>query len=128
MGRGDLTNAEWARLAPLLPAGSKRGGRWNDHRTVINGVLYRARTGVPWRDLPERYGCWVTVYKGRRHWSADGTWERLLAAMESLDAGGLETSPLGIRQADFPARRRRVPKGSSVDGRAPGGAVGREAE
>ncbi|MGW4475219.1 transposase, partial [Nonomuraea sp. NPDC004354] len=43
MGRGDLTNAEWERLVPLLPAGGMRGGRWNDHRMVINGVLYRAR-------------------------------------------------------------------------------------
>ncbi|MGW5689017.1 transposase, partial [Nonomuraea sp. NPDC003754] len=61
MGRGDLTNAEWERLVPLLPAGGMRGGRWNDHRMVINGVLYRARTGLPWRDLPERFGSWVTV-------------------------------------------------------------------
>jgi hypothetical protein len=56
---------------------------------MINGVLYRARTGVPWRDLPGRYGCWVTVYKRHRRWSADGTWQRLLAAMQAAeDAAG----------------------------------------
>ncbi|MEV0203560.1 IS5 family transposase [Nonomuraea sp. NPDC050691] len=83
MGRGDLTNAEWERLVPLLPVGGLRGGRWNDHRMVINGVLYRARTGLPWRDLPERFGSWVTVYKRHRRWSADGTWQRLLTAVQA---------------------------------------------
>jgi transposase len=61
MGRGDLTNAEWEQLKPLLPEGGQRGGRWNEHRTTIDGVLYRARTGLPWRDLPERFGPWITV-------------------------------------------------------------------
>ena len=42
---------------------SKRGGRWRDHRQVLNGILFRVRTGLPWRDLPERYGPWQTVYK-----------------------------------------------------------------
>ncbi len=56
---------------------------------VINGVLYRARTGLPWRDLPERFGPWLTVYKRHRRWSADGTWERLLAQVQAAqDAEG----------------------------------------
>jgi transposase len=62
--RFELTDQEWERLAPLLPAMTpKRGGRWRDHRQVLNGILFRTRTGVPWRDLPERYGPWETVYK-----------------------------------------------------------------
>jgi transposase len=48
--RGDLTDAQWARLEPLLPVSNRQRGRWRDHRQVINGVLYR----VQWRDLPER--------------------------------------------------------------------------
>jgi transposase len=88
-GRGDLTDAEWERLKPLLPPAGTRGGRWSEHRMVINGVLYRARTGVPWRDLPERFGPWLTVYKRHRRWSADGTWERLLAQVQAAqDAEG----------------------------------------
>lgn len=47
-------------------------------RTVANGVLWRTRTGSPWRDLPESYGCWKTVYNRHRRWSADGTWARVL--------------------------------------------------
>lgn len=88
-GRGDLTNGEWERLEPLLPRGGGRGGRWSDHRVVINGVLFRVRTGVPWRDLPERFGPWETVYKRHRRWSADGTWELLLARVQAAqDAEG----------------------------------------
>lgn len=89
MGRGDLTNAEWERLESFLPRGGARGGRWSDHRRVINGVLYRVRTGVQWRDLPERFGPWETVYKRHRRWSADGTWQMLLSKVQAAeDAAG----------------------------------------
>ncbi|WP_157856026.1 transposase, partial [Streptomyces aureocirculatus] len=58
MGRGDLTNEEWVQLKPHLPKSGQRGGRWEGHRRVINGILFRQRTGVPWRDLPARFGKW----------------------------------------------------------------------
>jgi transposase len=77
--RHDLTDEEWARLEPLLPDRRlRRGGRWADHRAVIDGVLWRTRTGSPWRDLPVEYGHWKTVYNRHRRWSADGTWVRIL--------------------------------------------------
>ncbi|MFJ1998483.1 IS5 family transposase [Streptomyces asiaticus] len=85
MGCGDLTNAEWDRLESFLPRGGTRGGRWSDHRRVINGVLYRVRTGVQWRDLPERFGPWETVYKRHRRWSADGTWKMLLSKVQAAE-------------------------------------------
>ena len=92
VGRGDLTTAEWERLEPLLPRGGVRGGRWSEHRKVINGVLFRVRTGVPWRDLPERFGPWETVYKRHRRWSADGTWQLLLTRVQAAEnaAGGID--------------------------------------
>lgn len=77
--RHDLTDAEWALLEPLLPDRTpRRGGQWRDHRQVVNGVLWRTRTGAPWRDMPATYGPWETVYYRHRRWSADGTWERIL--------------------------------------------------
>ncbi|MFC8193841.1 IS5 family transposase [Streptomyces sp. NPDC057298] len=89
MGRGDLTNAEWDRLESFLPRGGVRGGRWSDHRRVINGGLYRVRTGVQWRDLPERFGPWETVYERHRRWSADGTGKMLLSRIQAAeDAAG----------------------------------------
>lgn len=88
-GRRELTDSEWERLTPLLPVSNGRCGRWRDHRQVINGVLHRVRTGVQWRDLPERFGPWKTVHKRHVQWSADGTWERLLQQVQAVaDAEG----------------------------------------
>ncbi len=79
LDRHDLNDDEWARLQPLLPDRTPcRGGRWADHRMVINGVLWRTRSSAPWRDLPGAYGNWKTVYNRHRRWSGDGTWERIL--------------------------------------------------
>ncbi|MGW1437018.1 IS5 family transposase [Streptomyces griseus] len=83
MGRGDLTDAEWERLRPFLPVSNGRCGRWRDHRQVIDGILHRVRTGVQWRDLPERFGPWQTVYERHQLWSADGTWEGLLQQVQA---------------------------------------------
>lgn len=77
--RHDLTDEEWARLEPLLPDQTpRRGGRWTDHRTVLNGMLWRTRCGVPWRDVPPSFGNWKTVYNRHRRWSGDGTLVRIL--------------------------------------------------
>jgi transposase len=81
--RHDLTDAEWARLRPLMPADPVQGHRWSDHRTVINGVFHRVRAGDPWRDLPARFGPWQTVYNRHRRWSGDGTWEKILAQLRA---------------------------------------------
>jgi transposase len=87
--RGDLTDEAWDRLRPFLPVSNGRCGRWRDHRQVIDGILYRVRTGVQWRDLPERFGPWKTVYERHRLWSADGTWERVLQQLQAAaDAAG----------------------------------------
>ncbi|MEV6190735.1 transposase [Streptomyces albidoflavus] len=53
-------------MRPFLPVSNRRCGRRRDHRQVINGVLHRARTGVRWRDLPERFRPWKTVYESYR--------------------------------------------------------------
>ncbi|WP_353051392.1 IS5 family transposase [Streptomyces sp. RTGN2] len=89
MGRGDLSDEEWARLQPHLPMHRGRGGRWQCHRRVINGILFRQRTGLPWRDLPSRFGKWKAVHDRHRRWSAGGTWGRILRAVQTdADAEG----------------------------------------
>ncbi|WP_368662727.1 transposase [Kitasatospora sp. NA04385] len=60
-GRGELTDTAWGGIEPLLPQVDGRGRPWRDHRQVVNGVLWRLRTGAPWRDLPERYGPWLIL-------------------------------------------------------------------
>ncbi|MFE6128320.1 IS5 family transposase [Streptomyces sp. NPDC056437] len=121
MGRGDLTNAEWDRLESFLPRGGARGGRWSDHRRVINGVLYRVRTGVQWRDLPERFGPWETVYKRHRRWSADGTWQMLLTRIQVAEdaAGGVDwdvsVDSTVVRAHQHAAGARKAPPAAAVE-------------
>jgi len=68
----------------LLPAGKPRVGRPNlDHRLILNGILWRLRTGAPWRDLPERYGSWKTVYSRFRRWQHKGIWDKVLGDVQS---------------------------------------------
>src|SRR6266566_4051272 len=88
--RGDLSDAQWQRLAPLLPPQRPRVGRPAvDHRAIINGILWKLRTGAPWRDLPGRYGPWSTVHSRFRRWRLAGLWDRLFAAVQAwADAGG----------------------------------------
>ena len=90
MRRHELTEAEWQRLRPLLPPEKPLVGRPNhDHRRVVNGIRWRLRTGAPWRDLPERYGKWETVYSRFRRWQQKGVWQRLLEAVQAEeDAAG----------------------------------------
>jgi transposase len=81
--RHDLTDAQWAVLESLMPAQPRQGHRWHDHRMIIDGVFHRTRTGTAWRDLPERFGPWQTVYNRHRRSSGDGTWEQILAALQT---------------------------------------------
>jgi hypothetical protein len=68
---------------------------------AINGVLYQARTGLPWRDLPDRFGCWVMVYKRQRRWSADGTWQRLLTEVQAAQGHAtISVDPGAVRVHD----------------------------
>jgi transposase len=114
VGRGELTDAAWAQIAPLLPIARRRGKQWSDHRRVINGILWKIRTGAPWRDLPERYGPWQTCYDRFVRWRRDGTWDRLLAhAQTKSDAVGeviwevsLDSTVARAHQHAAGARRR----------------------
>ncbi|MFJ5841602.1 IS5 family transposase [Streptomyces shenzhenensis] len=98
MGRGDLTNGQWARLEPLLPLGIKPGRPqvWT-RRQLVDGIRWRARTGAPWRDVPERYGPWDRVYDLFRRWQRDGTWARILTQLQAeADAKGLITWDVNV--------------------------------
>jgi len=89
-GRHDLTDAQWAVLEALLPKAKKAGRppKWT-RRQLIDGIRWRTRAATPWRDVPDRYGSWAAVYALFRRWQRDGTWARLLTALQALaDAAG----------------------------------------
>src|SRR5215218_2894243 len=90
MERHELTDEQLAKLATHLPPPKPRTGRpAMDHRTVVEGILWVLRTGTPWRDLPERFGSWRTVYSRFRRWQQAGAWDRVLAELQRLaDAEG----------------------------------------
>ena len=78
-----LTDEMWAELEPLLPERKpQRGGRWRDHREVLEGIIWRFRTGSPWRDLPEEFGPFQTVWERFDTWSKDGLWDQILAVLQ----------------------------------------------
>lgn len=85
MSRGDLTDVQWERLFPHLPPKKtgKRGHPYNDHRRVVNGILWILRTGAPWRDMPERYGAWQTCHNRLVRWQKTGLWTRLLQTLQA---------------------------------------------
>jgi len=85
-----LTDHQWEQLEPLLPPQRSGRGRPNrDHRLVIDGILWRYRTGAPWRALPERFGPWETVYSRLRRWQEAGIWTQVLATLqEHADEAG----------------------------------------
>src|SRR5579864_233919 len=83
MNRHDLSDAQWARLQPLLPPHKPHTGRPNlNHRLMINGMLWVDRTGAPWRDMPERYGKASSVSSRFYRWRQAGVWQRILAALQ----------------------------------------------
>lgn len=90
--RHELSAAEWARIAPLLPPRETQGTYYEDHRRILNGMLHRQATGCAWRDLPERYGPWSTVASRQRRWTREGLWDRILETLqrELADAGQIE--------------------------------------
>jgi putative transposase len=78
--RYELSEAQWERIAPLLPGKAGDPGRTAvDNRLFVNGVLWVLRSGAHWCDLPERYGRWKTVHKRFSRWSKAGAWDRVFA-------------------------------------------------
>jgi transposase len=80
--RHELSQDEWKRVRDLLPGReSDAGVTAKDNRKFLNAVLWIAKTGAQWRDLPERFGKWNSVYKRFRRWCVKGTWENIFSSL-----------------------------------------------
>src|SRR4051812_43562139 len=85
MRRHEISDADWDRVRDLLPSRGPKA----DNRTFVNATLYVAKTGIPWRDLPERFGLWNSVWRRFRRWADAGVWGRVLAAVRDPDVSTL---------------------------------------
>ena len=79
MSRHDVTDKEWNAIRVFLPKerSGKRGRPWNPHRRIVNGILWVLHVGAGWRDVPQEYGKWQTIYNRFRRWSQEGLWDRI---------------------------------------------------
>jgi transposase len=108
----DLTDAQWAILAPLLPKPrvrrDRRGRPWRDPRDVLNGILWILRTGAQWKDLPDRYPSYQTCHRRFQRWVHEGTLRRILKALAAdLHArGGLDLSETFIDGSFASAKKK----------------------
>ena len=116
--RHDLKPETWVRLWPLiLQAKGKRGRRGQDNLLFFNAIMWKLRTGVPWRDLPEAYGNWKTVSNRFYNWRNAGVWERLLELLPGepdlewimIDASHIKAHPHAAG-AKGGTRASRAPK------------------
>ncbi|WP_376765463.1 IS5 family transposase [Streptomyces sp. KhCrAH-43] len=128
-----LTDAQWARIEPLLPDRTpKRGGRWRNHRQVINAIAFKFQSGAQWVHLPEKFGNWRGVYNRLRMWAVDGTWKRVFTALmvqadaeENLNwAVSVDSTIVRAHQHAAGARKKGAPADEPDDhaiGRSRGG-------
>ena len=91
MRRHELTDEQWALVESHIPRSTARTGRPpSDPRLMLNGIFWILHTGAPWRDLPERFGPWQTVYDHFRKWRKAGVFARIVEALQvKLDKHGL---------------------------------------
>ena len=87
MKRHEISEEQWKRIKDLLPLEKKpQGGRpAKNNREMLNGIIYWLNTGIPWRDLPERFGPWTSVYSRFYRWTKQGIWEKILTALIKQD-------------------------------------------
>jgi len=80
--RHAITDEQWAQIEHLLPGRGVEPGRVaEDNRLFVDAVFWIAKTGAPWRDLPERFGCWNSVFRRFSRWCHTGVWERVLRTL-----------------------------------------------
>ena len=89
-----LSDDQWAQIRDLLPSNGRRGGQWKDHRRMIDGILWTLSDGGRWRNLPERFGPWQSVYDRFRNWTRRGLWDRILRHLQAkkMRSGAIDWS------------------------------------
>lgn len=116
MRRYELSESQFKLIADLLPTNSGRGGKWNDHRTTLNGIFWILHSGAQWRELPERYGKWQSVYDRFNRWRRDGTIDRILERLQfklneegyiDLDTWSIDATVVRASRSAAGARKKK---------------------
>jgi transposase len=124
MRRHEISDESWDRIKDLLPGQAKDPGvTARDNRPFVNAVLWIARTGAPWRDLPERFGPWGSVWKRFDRWAKKGVWERVFEALQDPDLEWMiiDSTVVRAHQHAAGACKKGAPTGPSA---APGAGSG----
>ena len=96
--RHALTDEQWDRIRDLVPGKDGDTGRsGKNNRLFIDAVLYVLKTGIPWRDLPERFGNWNSVWRRFDRWSENGTWKKVVKKLSELDLEELQIDSTSIK-------------------------------
>jgi putative transposase len=127
---GVISDGLWAVIEPVLPSGVGRRGRpWNDHRRTLEAIAWRFRTGSPWRDIPEQFGAWQSVWERHRRWSSDGTYTAMFAAVreqaaaDQAEEAGLTARLLSIDSTSVRAHQHAAGARFHHDSTRTGGSV-----
>ena len=120
LARHAIADADWDRIKGLLPT----HGPKNDTRRFVDAVLFVARTGVPWRDLPERFGHWNAVWRRFDRWSRKGVWQEVFDALQDPDLEWLILDSTVIRAHPCAAGAPKKPTARAAKTSRPSGAVG----
>lgn len=121
MRRHEISDADWARVQALLPS---RPGPAALDRLFLNAVLYVAKTGIPWRDLPDRFGPWNSVWRRFDRWSRRGVWQALFDALQDPDLEWLILDSTVIRAHPCAAGAKKKSTGPGVKRTRTSGGVG----
>jgi transposase len=96
--RHEISDTDWDRIKDLLPGQpGQHGGVAQDNRRFVNAVLWIARTGAPWRDLPERFGPWNSAWRRFDRWANKGVWARVMGALRDEDLEWLILDSTAVR-------------------------------
>ena len=121
MRRYEISDVDWERIAPLLPVKEGNVGRTvQDNRQFINGVLWISRSGASWRDLPERYGNWNSVFQPFRRWSMKGVWQQIFDALQEPGLDWLLINSTMVRAHQHSAGQKVTAQAEAL-GRSRGG-------
>lgn len=110
MRRHELSDKLWRQIKPLIPS----RGKSHDDRLFVNAVLYHAKTGLPWRDLPERFGKWYSIYQRYNRWGKLGVWEKVFELTADPEPMVIMVDSTTVRANQVAAGQKKLKPGQPL--------------